>query len=818
MVVKSGAPVRSVNAGEFDPAALSRIDTKQYYSAAKHMKGVEPVPQSGFRLMGGTRRMMACRKPLAALSVTGITVDNGPHAVAFTLWTGTVNGTVAVVHMPGLSCNAGTCQIIAEALVAGVWTAIAPAAFVVDADVTDRTAAFAPQEGRTATQVRIRAVPSVNASVTIGTVAVMTETGTPVVSRCVALNPDSGDKLSVMISAGIADICDVSGYRGSALLPQTSAAMLPDLDFYAEADTVGIAHPSTVPTQRMRRFGSGAHEWAVDEWPFDPAPEVQLDGIYVKTTDVWDIMLTWEGAVEIYISLKIDGEQTPAISLKHLGTVITANLASGTDFDDFAAEVQTAVQALPGLGAGVTVTAANVSGTGTYKLILSFGGAFAGSEYQVTGDVVNTVKAAANPIHVTIGETSGEPLFSPTRGFPGLFELVQDRMAHGRIPAKSGSLALSRAAEYFDLNIKAQNDAAARLDNLRSQTTETILAIKSSKYLLVGTDQGIYFAVNRTIERNVPLNFVQASETGVRANTKITDLDGVLYYVSQNGEQLLSLIYDDVSTSYSADPQSLLASHLVSGIKRTARQKAQVDQDAGRLWLMRDDGRLICAQLIRNQDITGFCEWRCASGGLVRETSVDGNNRLWMQVHRNGAWQWELYENDFLLQGTVITRCDLNGNIANLKHVSGTVYAVAFASNGDPIVLGPFTVNAGQIALGDFYDGDIHVGPWIEPDWESMPQPFVGPNDSIIFRPGRIHTAHLNLIDTTSIAIGANGGVARDFPLREANDPVAMPVPPKTRLITKTSMLGRQVGPTLQITQVRPGRLRVRDLAIEADL
>ena len=38
--------------------------------------------------------------------------------------------------------------------------------------------------------------------------------------------------------------------------------------------------------------------------------------------------------------------------------------------------------------------------------------------------------------------------------------------------------------------------------------------------------------------------------------------------------------------------------------------------------------------IIKNQQITGFCEWLSATSGQVTEIRVDGKNRLWMTVQR----------------------------------------------------------------------------------------------------------------------------------------------------------------------------------------
>ena len=89
-----------------------------------------------------------------------------------------------------------------------------------------------------------------------------------------------------------------------------------------------------------------------------------------------------------------------------------------------------------------------------------------------------------------------------------------------------------------------------------------------------------------------------------------------------------------------------------------------------------------------------------------------------------------------------------------LRALEASVGQTLFQRTADGFVLGPFTVSAGAIDLGDSYTA-VLVGRWQAPRFETMPQVFVTPGDDVIFRPGRIHTVEANIMDTTSIAIGA---------------------------------------------------------------
>jgi len=825
MVSRPAAPYRSANAGEFSSDAKGRVDIKQYYSAGLAFKNIEPVPQSGFRQMGGSWRMGEWRKPLSTRAITDPSTTAGPHTGTQTVWSGTVAGTVAAMQVTSLAISAGTATFELQANISGVWTKIAGPFAVATGLAVTRLGAFAPGQQKTATALRIRATFSTSATVTIGSVAAWLESGTALVPRMASLATDAGDAIVAYVTEGIVDFFTGAGHVGAARLTSVTAVMLPDIGFYAEASTIGVFH-GDLTSQRLLLMTTDLNDWRSDDWPYETLPVADLGGTYATTDDVWEIFVNKTSSTDrIYMAITVNGETMAAIPVPRTGDGVPADLDSDTaDWALFATQIQTALRALPTLSSGLTVTQDN-AGTGSRKLEVTFGGDLTGEEYDLSAIVTNTSTASALASHETIGKTDFEDLFSVSRGWPGAVGLVQDRMGYLRIPAVGGALTLSRVAEYFDLNIEAVTDQAARLDKLRSQTSETIVAVKEQAWVLAFTDRGVYFINNRTIERNQPLNFIKASEIGAQPNCDPFDLEGKVFYVAigpkgmssrtEGGAQLLSVSESVVSssTSFEAAPESLLATHLVDKVMRAARQKPEGDLDASKGWLMRNDGRLIAAQIIKSQEIVGFCEWIAASGGAVREIGIDGRNQLWLSVERSGIGTHEIYDTGIFLQDAVEAETDLAGLVTGLAFADGDVlWAVA-----DGYVLGPFTVAGGAIDLADPYD-DVLVGRWQAPRFESMPQVYVTPGDDVILRPGRIHTAHVNVIDTTSIAIGANGGTPQDVTLAEAGDALDEPTPARTRLITQTGMTGFVESPTLVITQTRPGTLRVRDYAIGARL
>lgn len=820
MTIKGGPRQNSCNAGELDSLLAGRVDIKQYYSGGLAYANIEPVPQSGFRDMGGTWDVAPVRGRIASFPADGTAVDAGPHMGTQTVWSGAAAQPVAAVHVAGLAVDTGVHTARVEANVGGTWVQIGPA-IAIGPSAKSRTFALAPGAAAAAGTVRIRVEFSASATISLNGVTLLTEGIEQDVPRYASLRHDSGERFYLSLQPHFLDIFEDDVFRAGIWLPSVTETVQPLVDFYCENATIGLFERS-MRTQRIRRAGS-AQEWTVDEWPYEGVPKVDLGGVYHKTDDKWEVYLRWteQGQYDhLYLAFTVNGEKTSAIPLRDdLGEPTSTASVTG-DWSAYAAEIEANLIDLPSLGPGISVTWGNARGK-SRRANITFGGDLAGSEYQVDVVVTSTAEVSALPVHVDVGTTEFEPLLSDGRGWPGVTGLVQDRIAYGDILAEPGALAISQAAEYFNINIEAPGANAARLDRLRAgQTAERILAIKDATYLLVFTDQAVHFAANRTITRD-PLNFTTTSETGIVANTEPVDLEGKIYFVARNdddndqdGNQILSLAYDELIARFDAAPESLLASHLVRRIMRTKRQKSGSDTDASRMWLLRTDGVLLAAQIIRSQEILGLCRWHAAGEGIVREIEVDQRNRLRLCVSRGGRLRHERLDPALFLHATVSSICDFSGQVSGLDlHEGRQVWAIA-----EGYVLGPFTVAGGAIHLRDVYTGQILVGLFQPPRYETMPRWRILPNDEIVKRPGRIHTAIIDVIGTTSIAVGANGQAPRDVSLASTGDPADAPTPPATRKLTVSGLLGRKDGTTLVITQTRPGRLQVRDFVLEEKL
>lgn len=630
------------------------------------------------------------------------------------------------------------------------------------------------------------------------------------------LKVNAARSYTLLFSAGKCEIWRNDRVKRATLtIASITADMIPDLAFFGEANTFGVFHPllNNGLGLRLSRNSGDDTIWTVSSWPLVNIPEVDLGGTYTKTNDVWDIFIRWAStAPGLTLSCKVDGVVVPSVSLPG-----TPDAAAAADWTALAAALQTAISGLAGFAVGVSV-AATTSATRYRVMRVTFAGPLSGAEYQFDANVVNTAEASALVSHVTIGETEGEALVSASRGgFSGM-ALYQDRAVYYAPLARPAALAQSQIGEYFNLNIQATADSSARLDALRTSTSETIYQVVDNTYLVVFTDQAEWFASNRTISRNDPLNFVRASEIGSRKNCNTASIDGLLFFVSPDGGILYSIVYDAVSTTYTPTPENDLAKDLLRLMSDQVVQRKIAESTTTRNWIRRDDGRLVCliVNKAREQNIVAPAEWGVHGGGLVKAHCVDGSEQVWLVVERDGQPHVEVLEEPSLnlFQASIRVTTSGAGVATGLAvHEGRQVWAEI---DGD--VFGPYTVSGGQITIEEEPSKAAVIGIWEPPVYECMPYFRVLQDDSVVKRPGAVKAAALYVIDTTSMAISANGRAAKDVPLNRFSDDLSAPKTGFTGEVLVAGLNGVSRAPTITITQKRPGRLRLRDYVPEVKL
>lgn len=811
MAARPGRLQAAWTSGEVAPEIYTRTDLKQYYSAAAEMTNIESIPQGGFRLLPRTRDIGGVRGDLAEISGT-LTTSLGPHSGAATLATLAFASpqdvaTVEIVNFSADLARAACVQAEYQDAADDAWKPLS-SPFSVGTSARVRVAARPPQSPVSAKGVRIRHVSSGTAiTFAISSLKARRETGT---FHDFSVRPFSFSiEQSYVIVFGNfhADIWRNGVFVGAAAtdVAATRAREMIDVQRF---DTV-LIYLTDLPTGRLFRDGAD-HEWDYSEVDFTEIPKVDLGGTYSKTADIWEVNFTWfsdlASPASIGLSYSVNGEDTTAVIVP-----------SGPDWTAYAASVKDALEDLPSVAPGITVEVTASTALAVIRITFAGDGNI-GNEFAVSARVVNQAQSGASSLRTQRADPGGEEIFSPSRGYPAAGIYYQDRLVSGGFKSKGGALLASPTGDYFSGNIRVEAASGGILLNLDTDGAEKIVRFARSKHLVIFTTDGEFYVADRRIDRTQPVNIVESTREGIALNVPVVQSETGLLFISKNRSVIFAHVYDDIEQGYRSDPISLLASHMIKGIRDAAIQRAEENNDAGRYLLVREDGLMIVGVLIRSQDVTGFVRWK--TDGPVRDVCVDGANRPFIVVERQiggvATPRLEQLDEDLLLDGAV-QRTPAGLVVSGLAQFNGVEVWAQCDKDGQEWILGPFTVSGGAITLPMEVDS-CWIGRWLPPIGKTLPPPRDVAENVVLKRPVRVHGVTLSLIGTTSVAIAANGGRAQDVGFLKAGMPTDVPPPPFTGDRTIDGLLGYSDDGQVIVTQLRPGRLQVSGMIVQVKI
>jgi len=349
---------------------------------------------------------------------------------------------------------------------------------------------------------------------------------------------------------------------------------------------------------------------------------------------------------------------------------------------------------------------------------------------------------------------------------------------------------------------------------------EEVRRIINNQFLLVLTSGTNYWVAGSQdgLSKTTPPTHVPSSDHGVADGVPVVQNEGAAIYIHSSGDFVGELRYTDIDGNYKALDVSLLAYHLISRATDLAVRKKENFQAANTLAVVNGDCALRLCMMLREQDITGFA--RVDSGCTFKSVSCNGRNEMSVIAERGDGVTFsrrlERFESGLLLDAAVdFTNAPAHEWVQDLGHLNGQeVWALA-----DGHVFGPYTVKNGQVKLPIPVAAGT-VGVWRPPVATTLPLPRERAEGVVVKRKGRIHTVHINVEDTTSIAIEANNGTVHDVELGRFGKVTDAPELEQgfTGTIKISGLTGWSDLPQLTITQTRPGRLTVRSITIEATL
>nr|WP_321457231.1 hypothetical protein [uncultured Cohaesibacter sp.] len=577
-----------------------------------------------------------------------------------------------------------------------------------------------------------------------------------------------------------------------------SAAQLPQIEWAHRMNTLFLFHED-VKTPRVF-YDKATLTWGCDSLPYEDLPNYDYGGDYDNGIPAeWEVQFVSFGGGYRF-RLTVAGQDTVSIML-----------SSDSDWTKCAADMQAAILDLPNVASGVTCEVIKDE-----RIKVIFGGeGNVGDAWAVSADVLDDSDAAIPCYKLVVGVAPGEEIISNEQGWPSCGLFYQQRTIVGGFKALPNNWMCSPTGRYFSFDTALDEANGAFVVPLDSEGGEQILHMVDGRNMLVFTTEREFWISDRAISKTEATVHVEASTHGSKKGVPVVKNEGGAIFCHKTGSVISEFRYTDVDGNFIAQPISILSPHLFEDICDMALRKAKSSTDANLLGVIDEHGGMRAGYLLRQQDVTGFC--RVTSGkGLFRAIDVNSDNDMNIIVERSGTRRFERFERGLLLDAAIaFDYQEATTTISGLEHLEGMeVWCL-----GDGNVYGPYIVSNEIITVDDPVKSG-EVGLFSPPLIETLPPSREIADRTVLRRKARIHSVWISVIDTTSIAIGANGQEPVDFPLRQYDENLERPELEDgySGLIEIRGLRGYVDEPTVTITQVRPGRLTVRSITSEAKL
>lgn len=497
------------------------------------------------------------------------------------------------------------------------------------------------------------------------------DAGTPEASKILRLTSTIDDEFILWLTHGVADIyrSDTREWVSSVAIPHT-ATQIDELQFATNLDTMILYHPD-VPPHLIQRLGSDEN-WRSNEVIFDSVTEFPFsDATTGGQNEIQQFDFANMSGSSNWV-IELNGEISSEQSWNTQSIVrdrIEAQLLELTDID--------------------TVTVTSDGGdSGGFDFIIEFTGNSGLEPFPLL--VINILDAGEVVVlRRQYGRPNFDTLWNATRGYPSCGAFYQGRHWMGGFKARPDVLVGSRSGEPFDFREDADPVASSPIvvsPNVDEQVT--IQSIFPGRHLQVFTSSAETYVPDEPITPD-NIAFSITSRYGHSDDTQPVELQGATIFVDRNGRAIREYLFVDAEQSYSAEPISLLAGHLVSGPQSMTLQRARDVDEPARLLIANTgtsrSGELVPAAQVtidRAQQVTGFA--RMTTNGTFERFATTQSGDAFTTVRRTFSdvgkeWVYlEAFVDSALLDGSVIVE---NTDVTTGTGTgSQTVFSYSFSS------------------------------------------------------------------------------------------------------------------------------------------
>lgn len=289
---------------------------------------------------------------------------------------------------------------------------------------------------------------------------------------------------------------------------------------------------------------------------------------------------------------------------------------------------------------------------------------------------------------------------------PATVAFHQQRLVLGGTASSPQSFYLSRTGDFenFRKSRPLMDDDPVEYV-LASGSIDAVQWVESFGDLLVGTSGAEYKATGEGgVITAKSVNITSQSYWGSAGLAPIIVGNSVLH-VQRHGAHVRDLFYSLEKDGYAGNDLSIMAPHLFEG--HSLVQWAYQQSPGSRVWIVRDDGVLLCLTYMKEHDISGFTR-HVTDGEVLSVASVSGDNEdaVFFVVRRAGRCflerlAGEFGRNDpmaeafFVDCGVTVRSEEAVEEIGGLEHLEGRELAALL--DGSPAE--GLTVRNGKIVL-----------------------------------------------------------------------------------------------------------------------
>jgi len=442
-----------------------------------------------------------------------------------------------------------------------------------------------------------------------------------------------------------------------------TSAILPEMNWVQSADTVIVVHEDLAPVKIVR--GATDSDWTASVIAFDFVPK------HAYT-----------------LSVTAGSSFNTGVPHDHLepsgttGNITLTSKHSGSDANIFTAGAA---------AAGYVGQYINVTPFGRLRIVRKVSDAKLECYTEVPMFDDSNIDDANWEF-----EEGYEDVWSATRGYPRSVTFHEGRLYFGGTKGRPSTLFGSRVSDFFNFDPGEALDDAAVEATLDTGTFNAIIDIFSGRHLQVFTT-GAEFYVPQTLDTPItPSNLIVKQQTafGMKAGTRLQNVDGSTLFVQRQGKALQEFLFSDTVQAYTSAKISLLSSHLLKSPEEMAVRVATSTDEGDRLMIVNgDDGSIACYTLLRSQNVIAPSEW--TTDGEYISIGVDVDD-IYTVVKRtvNGAavYYVELFDADILVD------CAITGGAAssvNVTHLEGKTIDIIRDGVHEPtqvVPASPYTV------------------------------------------------------------------------------------------------------------------------------